>query len=373
MGVVARVEVPETALGLIDDFVLSRIADGRGATRSDVLRDLGPLASHRFSPSELRHEVDAALARLSASGDITCQRARYHLGAPGSQALAASLECRKLPPDWSEMRDIRLVAVALGVAGQGEQRVKALARPDGLRAIILQQAYRLPGRRVPSMAKLRCALAVVALERAFGNKIKSGFESGKGLSAKAGRMLAGQLSRRPRDFGTDARLVAALAAEACGAPQPDVASLRLAILRNAVSRRGAGDLKLVAVASPSSDSAQHNEPAGAGTERVRPPAASRPDLPGFASIVVGLADQFGEGWPGNKKAFISRVWEALEKAYPQWGLSEVEFKAMLTEAHRTGHLVLANADLKSKANAAELQASAVTYKNTVWHYVRATD
>ena len=104
----------------------------------------------------------------------------------------------------------------------------------------VQQAYGLPGRRTPSVAKLRCALAVVALERAFGNKIKSGLDSGKSLSAKAGRMLAGQLSRRPRDFGTDARLIAALAAEACGSSQPDAGALRQTILRNAISHRTAG-------------------------------------------------------------------------------------------------------------------------------------
>ena len=46
---------------------------------------------------------------------------------------------------------------------------------------------------------------------------------------------------------------------------------------------------------------------------------------------------------------------------------------MLTEAHRTGLVMLANADLKDKKALKDLQDSAVVYKNTVWHYVRAAD
>ncbi len=371
MGIVARVEAPEPAQGVIDDLVLARIAAERGATRSELLRDLGPLASHRLAPSELRREVDGALRLWDERGAINATRGRYHLSEDGEACALAILECKALPREWSDIRDVRLVGVALGIAGQSEARTKSLARPDGLRAAILQRAYNLPGRRVPSTAKLRCALAVVALERAFGNKIKGGFDSGKALSAKAGRMLAGQLSRRPRDFGTDARLIAALAAEACGSAQTDAGALRLAILRNAVSHRGAGQLELVV---------DRDRDAAAGKPRGRekpppgrPAAANRPDLPGFAAIVLRFAEEHGEGWPGNKKAFISKVWCAVSEAHPDWGLSEVEFKAMLTEAHRTGHLVLANADLKSKANADLLQASAVSYKNTVWHYVRAAD
>ena len=46
---------------------------------------------------------------------------------------------------------------------------------------------------------------------------------------------------------------------------------------------------------------------------------------------------------------------------------------MLAEAHRTGHLVLATADLRDKSLLKELQDSAITYKNTVWHQLRVED
>ena len=79
------------------------------------------------------------------------------------------------------------------------------------------------------------------------------------------------------------------------------------------------------------------------------------------------------GWPGNSKAFISHVWQTLQVQRPEWGLTELEFKSMLAEAHRAGHVTLSSADLKDKRDIKELQESAVVYKNTVWHFVRVED
>ena len=103
---------------------------------------------------------------------------------------------------------------------------------------------------------------------------------------------------------------------------------------------------------------------------ARPAAATRPDLAGFANVVQSAASIRAEGWPGNRKAFISHVWSVVQEKHPEWGLTDIEFKAMLAEAHRTGHVVLANADLKDKKSMKDLQDSAVAYKNTVWHFVR---
>jgi hypothetical protein len=43
---------------------------------------------------------------------------------------------------------------------------------------------------------------------------------------------------------------------------------------------------------------------------------------------------------------------------------------MLAEAHRTGQIVLANADLKDKSNIKDVQDSAVSYRNAVFHFIR---
>ena len=46
---------------------------------------------------------------------------------------------------------------------------------------------------------------------------------------------------------------------------------------------------------------------------------------------------------------------------------------MLTEAHRTGLLTLVTADLKNPRTLKELQESAISYKNTIWHFIRVED
>ena len=106
---------------------------------------------------------------------------------------------------------------------------------------------------------------------------------------------------------------------------------------------------------------------------LSPPKTQRPDLNEFARAVKGAASSRAEGWPGSRKAYISHVWQAIRSAEPHWSLSEIEFKCMLAEAHRLGAVVLANADLKDKKNMAEIESSAVPYKNTVWHFVRVED
>jgi len=369
LGAVTLEAASNAPLGVLDELVLARAASDKGATRADLVRDLGPLLSHKLSPSELRGGIDRALEVLLSDALLQEHRGRCRVDQAGAICLAEWLGDRKLPDGWSDIRDTRLVAAVLG-GSTDPSILKALERPDGLRAAILQKKYGVGGKRLLGASRLRMALAIVALERAFGNKIKSGLEAGRGLSVKASRLLAGQLARRPRDFGTDTRLITALAAEAAGATQSDPNSLRQALLRRYVSdrlddgrsappppvREVQSDAKAPAPAEPTND--------------VRPAAASRPDVEGFARTVLRHADAEADGWPGNRKAFISRVWRAIAKDHPEWGLSEIEFKSMLTEIHRTGHVVLGSADMKSKETLNDVQESAIAYKNTVWHFIR---
>ena len=93
----------------------------------------------------------------------------------------------------------------------------------------------------------------------------------------------------------------------------------------------------------------------------------------FVDAVIDAARPVAEGWPGNRKAFISLVWKAIRNARPDWGLSEIAFKGMLAEAHRSGQIELATADLKDGRDLKSLEDSKILYKNTVWHFVRVQD
>ena len=346
---------------------LARITCAGGATRAQIVRDLGHFVSNRLSPGEWRAKAAEILAGLIAAGLIEQNRTRYRGTEKGASIVARFLgEKEPHARAWSEQRDIWLVAKSLGVDATRPSIRKALARPEGLSALIVQGAFGLSMRQALSPLKLRAALALVALERAFGDGVKStGLKKGSAISAQAGRALAGQLLKPPRELNTDARLIAALGAEQVGAARAEIE-----VLRGALLRRLAESLTRVST-TPSQPKAK-----APAKEAVRTPVQKTPQRPGLAQFsagVLGAARDHAEGWPGSRKAFISQVWNAIRTSHPEWGLSEIEFKDMLAGAHRAGQLVLASADLKNKEKIKDFEDSAILYKNTVWHFVRVED
>ncbi len=365
-------------------LILVRVAAAGGATRAEVAADLAPLFTHKLSPADWRRLAEKEIGQLVANGLVTETKGRLAPTDAGALAAARYLGRKSYDPQpWPELRDMALVAKGLGLEKETPARLKPIARVEGLRTLIVQKAFGLSVKKNPPPTKLRAQLAVVALERAFGNRIKAGFGKGSALSAKAGRLLAGQLSQNPRAFATDAKLVAELAAECAGARESTLDGLRTGILRGL----GAGALEAgsAEISAPVAERpvmpVRVTEPAAAMSPAANDPApvvkapikGSRPDLAEFATAVKKAADSRAEGWPGNRKAFISHVWDAIRVNQPSWQVSEIEFKCMLAEAHRLGALVLANADLKDRKSLKEIESSAVPYKNTVWHFVRVEE
>jgi hypothetical protein len=374
-------------------LVLVRMACAlRGATKAEIATDLAPIATD-LPAAQWRAKVDREIEAMRTQGLASAKSARLDVSDAGKAQVARFLGVKgDFPRVWSELRDIRLVAVALGMQREPAKRLKALATVDGLRGAIVESAYNLKVKRgVATPARLREALAAMALKRAFGDKGTAGLAGKLGLSAKASRTLAAQLAREPRDFGTDTRLIAALAAEHLDTAASDIGGLRVAVLRRYF---GAGSPKTGPARRKPSKRALGKSvqpkiepvaaPVVAAVERAPAPAASvslsataqaslplgRPDLPGFASEVRRHAASQARGWSGDRKAYISHVWRNIREKRPDWGLSEIEFKCMLAEAHRAGQLALANADLKDKDNIKDVQDSAVSYRNAVFHFIR---
>jgi hypothetical protein len=349
---------PQAQRDVLDDLLLARIACAGGAMRPQLVRDLGPLFANKLSPAEWRSRTDAALARLADQSQLRENRGRYRASEEGAVAVARFLgEKEARARAWSEQRDLWLVAKALDADAAKPNVRNALTRPEGLSALIVQKAFGLSLREALSPSKLRTALALVAQERASeaGN---AGAKKAGAVSVDESRALAAQLLQSPREFSTDARLIAALSAEQVGAARPEIEVLRLGLLRR--------------LASP----AERPRPAAPAPKRSAPVSAKgaqRPGLAQFSAGVLSAARSHAEGWPGSRKAFISQVWEAIRTSHPEWGLSEIEFKDMLAGAHRAGQLVLASADLKNKRDIKEFEDSAILYKNTVWHFVRVED
>lgn len=357
----------------LDDVVLARIACSGGATRAQIVRDLGQIATGKLSAAQWRTTADTTLARLMVAGCVRESRGKLRLSDAGEAMVADYFKEKQAHSrTWADQRDIWLVAKALGVDASKPQLRSALSRADGLSALVVQHAFGLSVRQALSPSKLRAALALVALERAFGDNVKEGLGKGSALSAKAGRVLAGQLLLKPRELPTDARLVAALCADQAGVARFDAEALRLCVLRKLASADTPASLPPAAkvVLRKASESLSPPPPVLIPQVEETP---HRPGLAQFSAGVLSAARTSAEGWPGARKAFISRVWDAIRTSHPEWGLSEIEFKDMLAGAHRAGQLVLAGADLKNKQNIKEFEESAILYKNTVWHYVRVED
>jgi len=367
----------------VRDLVLLRIA-AESATRADLQRDIAPILAPRISGSEFRRAAELAISTLGNAQLISETKGRLTATAKGVQVAGTSLgSARSLGPAWGDVKNT-LVLRALETHDTASVK-KAVQRLEGLAAIVLQNHFSIATGRVLSPADLRAELAIVALERAFGNKIKTGLGKGAGLPAKPGRLLAGQLFKQPREIASDGKLIVQLASEIAGAREQSIEALELAVLSRLTTAGNADDGANRAPTRPKRQEPSQHRPRTptpkAANDRApltgSAPAVARslspPDIAEFCSAVVDAARPVAEGWPGNRKAFISLVWKAIRNARPDWGLSEIAFKGMLAEAHRSGRIELATADLKDGRDLKSLEESKILYKNTVWHFVRVQE
>lgn len=374
---------PAAKTGSIGDLVLARIATEGGATRNMVTRDLAVYVANKLSPAEWRQTAVQALDHIVRHGLATEKRGRLTVTGQGLTHVHNFLALSKDDaPSWQVRRDVDLIAKAIGLKSLSAQKRKLIATPDGLRVLIVQHAFGISGRKGQTPAKLRAALAVVALERAFGKKIKAGLGEKTNLPAKASRLLAGQLLDQAREFSTDAQLIAHIAADQVGARQTSLDELRQALLcrlSNALLDDKADKPKPEKIATPSvpapntrRDEAKLTLQAANDTTPLAPAETSTalPSAAQFVRVVHAAASSCAEGWPGNKKAFISRVWQSIRDGQSAWKLTEDDFKLRLVEAHRAGEIILAGADLKNKTDLNDFEQSATRYKNTVWHFIR---
>lgn len=374
------------AAGRLAAVVLARLAVA-GASETQLVRDLSVAMGAAPDPS-LRAKIARVVAALMASAHIVRSADDLVVTDAGRAAVVAWLGARKgLPAAWAAIRDGHLILRMLDAGEPTEPRLRLAAKLDGLRGLVVEAHWRLKLKGKPSASRIRQALSLVALGRAFGNQVTTGLGAKSAMSAKASRLLASQLSKKPRDFGTDGRLVAALAAEAVGARRSELVHLRQAIVRRFLSgeelagslapeaARHAPPARVPQAGSPTStgSGAQPAAPREITMPPPGPPAHVRPTPAVFAAAVKAAALECAEGWAGNRRAFVSHVWSIVQARHAEWRISEIEFKAMLVEAHRVGLVVLVNADLKDKRRLSDVEASAVSYKNTVWHYVRVED
>jgi hypothetical protein len=369
---------PRIDVERLRDVVLVRIATASGPVgRATVARDLAPFAAELLGRSVFDAHIERDLAALADAGLVEMKATSVAITDAGLSRSAMLLGGRgPHPKSWEEARDVRLIARALGLDGEPLKKLQSLTRVEGLRAAIVIASFKLKAKGPPSSVRLRQSLAKLALARVVAADANAAPTQPKsGLSATAERTLAARLARKRKPWRTDAQLIAGLAADAVQARNADLPALQAAVLRRFLIK---SEEVVVPVSIPVVKAKRTVTPITPVTPHTPalpaippPPTLDQPpSLTDFADDVREVAGTVAEGFAGNRKAFISRVWKRLAEARPHWRISDTEFKGMLVEAHRTGLLVLANADLKDDRNLRDVQDSAVSYRNAVFHFVR---
>jgi hypothetical protein len=343
-------------VGTLKNLVVVRLAcaGAEGLTRAQLRRDLAPLVQHRLSNAAWRDELDALLMGLVDDQLVSSRKLRLlvtpHGQMEADRFVGLPVTARSV---WSEVRDVHLVARALGLGKARGTRRKRLSSTAGLRSAILESTLGVRSGASASAAEVRGALAVRAGARRVSNAAES-------------RRIAANVLRRPREFESDTALVAEVAAEQVGALQTGAASLRLAVLRRFLARKERNAPRRTRVEPPPITARL------VAALSAQPPGVS-PDAARFTAEVGRVARSCAEGWPGNRRAFVSSVWQSLSEARPEWGLDEATYKRWLVEAHVAGMLTLGYADLRDASDIERVRASAIRYQNTEWHFIRVED
>lgn len=214
---------------------------------------------------------------------------------------------------WRAWTDVWLPAIALGVA---PAQMRGAGRARWAAAIVtLELGVEATGAK-PSAGRLADAL----VWRELGLS---------GPPARCPPAIRAHVLRRLIDTDGDdpERLLAQLAAKRLGAPRADLTALRTTILRRWLAQ------------------------------------------PSLVDDVRQVASRAQRGVFGDRKVFISSVWDALRET-PAWSqLALDDLKQQLVAAHRARELELARADLVGAMDPALVAASETHTDGATFHFV----
>lgn len=306
----------------LQTIILARLATNakRPATH-ELAKSLQRFMPAHYTDSSWRDEIESALASLIDEGVLTSD---YDTTNPKELATRLGVHGSKT---WSQLADKILPALALGVPADDVKVHGRLGGRDDWTAAIAGRALGLwTTGAPPSLAAVCDAYAWQQL----------------GLTGKPKRcppeVRALFLQRALQsDGGPPDRLLRLFAASRLGAPRPELRALRDALVRNWLVGR---DL--------------------APGER-------------FAANVLDVARATTQGVFGDRKVFISSVWDELRRSPTYSQLTLEDFKARLVRAHRDGDVVLARADLVAAMSPELVAASETTADGASFHFIVRED
>lgn len=369
----------------LDTLVIARLAT---SARPPGLADLAK-ALRRFSPRDLtdagwRETIAAALAGLQARELVDAERRAQ------PDELARRIGRGGARPTWKQLVEGVLPGLALGIdAGDAKTRARLKGRDAWAAAITARALGAWRDGPPPSPSGLCDALVWQELGLAGPPK-----RCPPEVRAHFGRLRTGG------EPGPAERLLRLYAARTVDAPRVELVALRDGLVRLWLAARELGARAEAAPAAPAARppapattpapvptaatpapapaakpahaAAPAAEPAhapAAAAEPAAPPAAAPEPARSLIADVRAIADAAREGVFGDRKVFISAVWDAL-RAMPAWASLELdELKARLVAAHRSRELVLARADLVAAMDPALVAASEAITDGATFHFV----
>jgi hypothetical protein len=134
--------ISEASSALLSNLILARASLPDGATKAELTRDLRPLILSDIPAAQWRELADELVATLMSADLLTQTRTRFAATPSASPQVVAMLGSEPTPKaTWSDVRDGALTARALNLDPADRATLKALASPDGFRALIVQQAF----------------------------------------------------------------------------------------------------------------------------------------------------------------------------------------------------------------------------------------
>jgi len=317
----------------LETLLLARLAiAGKAPVTADVFtRLLRRYAPTTLTEAEWRALVEDALARLDARRLTGGERQAIR------DELLRRVGAHTAKP-WDAWIDRMFPALALGVRLDDAKALRRLSLANGWSAAIAARALDAWSDGPPPALAELCDRVVW---RALG--------------------LPGPIEPCPPGIRTHflqryiaiqqaspAKLVRQIAARAVEAQSLELGSLRDALVRRWLTGRAP-------------EPGQPSESAPAGPREAAPAS--------LVDAVHRAAQGARDGVFGDRKVFISSVWQVL-RAQPAWtALALDDFKAQLVAAHRDRQLVLARADLVAAMDPALVAASETQTDGATFHFI----
>lgn len=349
----------------LENLLLARLLPSKVA-KSTLRQDIGKFVEHRLTTSAWQAEFEDLLNGLITDGMVI--QKPLAISDAGRNRVASWLGMKTVPArlNWGQLKAKWLAPLAANATVTSDKDRTRLATADGFRAFIVKDEFDLAVEDCPTLSK---SIDSLVWKELFG------IDSDRKLTSKAiiEAVLAGKLNVSA-SMGKD-RLVAQLPAKILQADQTSPEHLRLAAVRKWLEVDEVGDASAAAQAASgvelaTVDAALEAVNSELGHDSPTENEATSTSHTDFAEAALAAARSCESGRFGDRKVFISHVWEQLIRSsrFEQMGIDE--FKQRLVDANREGSLALSRADLVEAMSPEDVAASRTEHLNGEFHFVR---